>query len=175
MTIGLKLLTRVALFSALVYVFMWLTSSLPNVNLVLFIVFSAGFVWGAAAGALVGIIGMGLSTVFNPYGPAQFYVMLAQVFGAALSGVVGAGFRRLGWQEMGRTRLAAILIGAAAVCTALYFIPVNLVDAWLIGPFLPRLATGFLWSLLSLGSNILIFPLLFVVTRRLYSKECGVS
>ena len=77
------LVARIALFSALVYVLSWGTSYLPNVNFIFFIVFSAGFLWGAVPGILVGLIGMGLWTAFNPYGPAPAPIMMAQVIGAA--------------------------------------------------------------------------------------------
>ena len=90
-----SLIARVAVSAALVYVLSWGTSYLPNVNLIFFIVFSAGFLWGAGPGALVGAIGMGLWTAFNPFGPAAAPVMLAQVAGAALSAGVGAAYRRI--------------------------------------------------------------------------------
>jgi len=173
MTRGLKLLTRVALFSALVYVFTWLTASLPNISLTLFIIFMAGFVWGSVAGSLVGIIGMGLSSAFNPYGPAHLYVMLAQMIGAALSGVVGGAFASGGWRQTGRKKLTLSLALIGGGCTILYFLPVNVIDAWLIGPFWARLTGGSLWSLVSVGSNVLIFPLLFGVARHLYVRENG--
>jgi hypothetical protein len=171
MTSGLRLLARIALFSALVYVLSWATSYLPNVSLAFFVIFSAGFLWGCVPGLLVGIIGMGIFTTFNPYGPAHPYLMAAQMIGAGLSGLVGATFVRIGWPGYRSWLLYVVLALAGAVCTVLYYIPVNLVDAWLIGPFWPRLVTAWLWTLISLGSNIFIFPLLFGVTRYLYDWE----
>ena len=82
-------ITRIALFSALIYVLSWGTFYLPNVSLVFFIVFIAGYMWGLGSGILIGAIGMGLWTFFNPYGPAQIPIMAAQIVGAAFSGVVG--------------------------------------------------------------------------------------
>ena len=168
---GLRLFTRIALFSALVYVFSWATSYLPNVNLVFFIVFSTGFLWGALPGALVGIIGMGIFTAFNPYGPAHPYLMAAQMIGAGLSGPVGAGFSKTAWSGHDRWLSVGLLALTGGVCTVLYYIPVNLVDAWLIGPFWPRFVTAWGWTLISLGANVVIFPLLFGVTRYLYAWE----
>jgi hypothetical protein len=170
---GPRLLTRIGLFSALVYVLSWGTTFLPNVNLIFFVVFTAGMLWGLVPGILVGVVGMGLWTTFNPFGPALLPIMLAQVLGAAASGTVGALFAR--HQLVGKSGavLLASLLTAATLCTALFFIPLSLVDAWLFQPFWPRFVGGLLWALISLGSNLLIFPLLFPAARHLYLKECA--
>lgn len=165
------LVARIALFSALVYVLSWGTSYLPNVNFIFFIVFSAGFLWGAVPGSLVGLIGMGLWTVFNPYGPAPAPIMMAQVIGAAGSGLVGAVFRRSNWQRGQAPALAGRLILSAFLCTVIFYLPVNMVDALLFQPFWPRFVGGALWAAISLGFNVLIFPLLFQATKRLYVRE----
>jgi uncharacterized membrane protein len=91
--IRLRLITRIALFSALIYVLSWGTSYFPNLNFIFFIVFVAGFLWGVVPGMLVGLIGMGLWTAFNPYGMAVPPIMLAQMLGASAGGVVGAWLR----------------------------------------------------------------------------------
>jgi len=165
------LVARIALFSALVYVLSWGTSYLPNVNFIFFIVFSAGFLWGAVPGILVGLIGMGLWTAFNPYGPAPAPIMMAQVIGAAGSGLVGAVFRRSNWQRSQAPALAGRLILSAFLCTVFFYLPVNMVDAMLFQPFWPRFVGGALWAAISLGFNVLIFPLLFRAARRLYVRE----
>lgn len=171
MTMPPRLIARIALFSALMYVLSWGTSYLPNVSLIFFLVFTAGFVWGAAAGALTGLIGMGLWTTLNPYGPAGLPVMIAQVLGASGGGPIGAVFSRLRWQDQSTARLIPWLTLAAIACTLVYYLPVNLVDAWLYQPFWPRFTVGLLWMLISIGFNVLIFPLLFGVVRFLYRRE----
>jgi len=165
------LVTRIALFSALVYVLSYGTSFLPNINLVFFIVFSAGFLWGAIPGILVGMVGMGLWTMFNPFGPAALPIMIAQVVGAALSGVVGAVFRKSNWEHMSSSKRTIKLIFSAILCTVLFYIPVNTVDAWMWGPFEQRFIGGALWALISVGSNVVIFPVLFYITLKLYERE----
>ena len=165
------LVTRIALFSALVYVLSYGTSFFPNINLVFFIVFSAGFLWGMIPGMLVGIVGMGLWTMFNPFGPAALPIMLAQVGGAGLSGVVGAIFRKSNWKDVSSISRIIKLIIASIICTVLFYIPVNIVDAWLWGPFEQRFIGGALWALISVGSNVVIFPLLFYITLKLYERE----
>ena len=168
---SLRLLTRVALFSALIYVLALATAFLPNVKLIFFLVFTAGFLWGALAGMLVGTVGMALWTIFNPYGPAGIPVMIAQIAGASLGGLVGYLFARSGWKKMPR----AVLIGSLAVmalgCTLLFYLPVTLVDAWIYQPFWPRFLTGLPWVGISAISNMIVFPLLFPAAKFLYVRE----
>jgi len=166
-----RLLTRVALFSALIYVLSWATVYLPNMKIIFFIVFSAGFLWGAAAGWLVGTIGMGLWTFFNPFGPAGLPVAIAQIFGAGLCGPIGAILRTFRWSRLSSLNLNALLVAAGAVCTLLYFVPVNTIDAWVYQPFWPRFFSALPWTAISLVSNMVVFPLLFPVTRFLYERE----
>jgi uncharacterized membrane protein len=166
-----RLITRIALFSALVYVISWATSFLPNVSLAFFVAFAAGFLWGAAPGILVGGVGMWLWTTFNPYGPAALPVSIAQVSGLALSGLIGAAVRRL-WQPDNPTRRwLALMLGSALVCTAIYFVLVSVVDAWVFQPFWPRFIAGLVSSLPALAANLLIFTLLFPVLRQIYERE----
>jgi uncharacterized membrane protein len=106
--IRLRLITRIALFSALIYVLSWGTSYFPNLNFIFFIVFVAGFLWGVVPGMLVGLIGMGLWTAFNPYGMAVPPIMLAQMLGASAGGVVGAWLRCTDWQRWSSARRIVI-------------------------------------------------------------------
>ncbi len=161
---------RIALFAALVYVLSWGTSYLPNVNFIFFIVFSSGFLWGIGSGMLVGAVGMGLWTLLNPYGPAALPVMIAQVIGAAGSGLVGGLFRRGNWHLKGPRARATALVLAATACTVVFYLPVNTVDAWVFGPFVARFIGGLIWALISLAANVAIFPLLFGATRYLYDR-----
>ncbi len=168
-----RLLTRIALFAALCYVTSLATLALPNVKLLFFVVFAAGFLWGIVPGMLVGIIGVGLWTFFNPFGPAGLPISLAQMGGGALCGLVGALFFYLPWEKMSRLVLSLLLIAASLTVTLLFFVPVNLLDAWLFGPFWPRFWMSMSWSLFSIGANALIFPLLFPAVKLLYERECS--
>jgi uncharacterized membrane protein len=167
----LRLIARTALFSALIYVLSWATVSLPNVNLVFFVIFAAGFLWGGVVGAAVGIVGMGLWTTFNPYGPALPPIIVAQLIGASASGLIGAWFHRSYHPGGHRWALAGKLAMAAVACTVLYYLPVNAADAWLFRPFWPRFLTGLGWVGISLVSNIIVFPLLFRAVEYLYARE----
>ncbi len=169
------LLARIALFAALIYVLSWGTSYLPNINFMFIIVFAAGFLWGMIPGILVGMIGMGLWTIFNPFGPAPVPIMLAQVLGAGGGGIVGAVFSRMNWQQWKTWRVTVYLLGAAFLCTTFFYLPVNLVDAWVFGPFRERFIGGMVWSVISLGFNFIIFPLLFKAVRYLHDRESMLS
>jgi hypothetical protein len=171
MKMGPRLAARIALFSALIYVLSWGTAYLPNVSFIFFIVFSAGFLWGALPGLLVGAIGMGLWTLFNPYGPAPVPIVLVQIAGAAGSGLIGALFRVHNWEHRNRWQLVLQLMLAAGGCTFVFYLPVNAVDALLFQPFWPRFLTGAVWGVVSLGFNLVIFPLLFPAARYLYLRE----
>lgn len=170
MIAGPRLVARVAIFAALIYVLNWATAYLPNIKLIFFIIFSAGFLWGAMAGLLVGLVGMAFWTLFNPYGPVGPPIMIAQVCGAAAGGLIGAGFRTAIRRTDGvmRTLLLAL---AALLCTLLYYVPVTVVDAWVYQPFWPRLIVGLPWVAIAAVSNIIIFTLLFGATRYLYERE----
>ena len=60
-----RLIARIALFAAIVYVFSWMLAMLPNVKVTFFIIFTAGFVWGLVPGMLVGAVGTGLWSLFT--------------------------------------------------------------------------------------------------------------
>jgi hypothetical protein len=169
----IRLLTRIALFAALCYVTSLATLALPNVKLLFFVVFSAGFLWGIGPGILVGLFGIGLWTFFNPFGPAGLPMSIVQMIGGAVCGIVGALFFYLPWEKMSRLMLSVSLILASLVVTLLFFVPVNLLDAWLFGPFWPRFWMGMSWSVFSIAANALIFPLLFRAVRLLYERECS--
>jgi len=167
----LRLISRIALFSALVYVLACATAFMPNVSLMFFVVFAAGFLWGFVPGSLVGLVGMGLFSTFNPFGPATAPVTLAQMIGAAPSGLIGAAFGRSHWQQAGS---AARILGLGLLgigCAVLYFVPVSAADALVFGPFWPRFLGGFSFSLIAIVSNAVIFPLLFLPLARLYQRE----
>jgi len=166
-----RLIARIALFSALVYVLSWAMAYLPNIGLMFFVVFTAGYVWGATAGALVGLVGEGLFTTFNPYGPVAFPIALSQVLGAVLCGLIGSLARRMGLGSAGRFRVVSILALLGISCSIAFFAPVSIADAWLWQPFWPRLIGGLPWIAWSLVANAIIFPLLFPVTLRLYRRE----
>jgi len=165
-----RLIARIALFSALIYVLSWSTALLPNVNFAFLIAFAAGYLWGAVPGILVGSVGMWLWTSFNPFGPAALPIAVVQVIGLAACGLIGFLSRRLiDDSRIGRARWALLL--AALLCTLAFYLPVSLVDAWLFQPFWPRLITGLSFMGISLVANLILFPLSLAVILRIRKRE----
>lgn len=171
MTRRVRLIARIALFSALIYVLSWVTSSLPNVNAAFLIAFSAGYIWGAWPGIAVGAVGMWLWTSFNPLGPAAPPIAGAQIIGLAACGLVGRLFRPLMSLHQPMAGRNAFLLLAAAACTLIYYLPVSVVDAWVFQPFWPRLIGSLGFAGISLIANLIIFPLLFGAVRRICERE----
>ncbi len=167
----LRLIPRIGLFAALIYVMSWATAMLPNVNLIFYIVFVAGFMWGALPGMLVGAFGMGLSTFFSPFGPAALPIMITQIVGASMSGLFGSIYFSMYGNEISSMKLYLIIPLFSIICTLAFFIPVNVVDAWLFQPFWERLYMSSLFSLISIGSNLVLFTLLFPSMISFFEKE----
>lgn len=170
MNLTTRLIARIALFSALIYVLSWSTALLPNVNLAFLIAFVAGYLWGAWPGIAVGGVGMWLWTSFNPYGPAALPIAVVQVAGLAACGLIGFLCRRL-ISNSGDARARWALILAAVFCTLAFYLPVSLVDAWLFGPFWPRLLTGLSFMGISLVANLILFPLSLALIVRIRKRE----
>jgi uncharacterized membrane protein len=170
MRLTTRSIARIALFSALIYVLSWSTASLPNVNFAFIIAYAAGNLWGAGPGILVGGVGMWLWTSFNPYGPAPLPIAMVQVAGLAACGLIGFLSRRLLGDNSGfRARWALIMGGL--LCTLAFYLPVGLVDAWMFGPFWPRLITGLPFMGFSLVANLILFPLSLTVLMQIRKRE----
>lgn len=171
MTLPLRLITRIGLFSALYYVLSLAFAAVPNVNPGFFVVFSAGFLWGPTPGLLVGAIGMGAWTIFNPFGPALPPISAAQIVGMSLVGLFGWLFSLGSWKQWSLPVRILLLAIAGMVSAILFFLPVNIMDAVMFQPFWPRFIAGALMAQLALYSNAIAFPILFVVIARLYDRE----
>lgn len=154
-----------AIFAALCYITMLPLIGFYNVFLTLFICFTAGLLLGAGWGFLTGVIGMFICSYFNPLGAALPPIMLAQMIGAGFSGWLGsvAGNRLLGIRS---AVLQYVLMGVLGFFSALvYHLLVDLVDAWLWGPFWVRFQLGLLSSLMTIVSNTIIFVVLYPVLK----------
>lgn len=171
MTLTPRLITRIGLFAALFYVLSLSFVALPNVNPGFFVIFSAGFLWGPVPGILVGAVGMGAWTMFNPFGPALPPISAAQVIGMSQVGLFGWLVSLLKWKQWSPLTCVLLLAIAGMVSAILFFLPVNMMDAILFKPFWPRFIAGATMSLLALLTNAILFPILFVVTARLYDRE----
>jgi uncharacterized membrane protein len=154
-----------AIFAALCYVTMLPLVGFYNVFLTLFICFTAGVLLGAGWGFLTGVIGMFLCSYFNPLGAALPPIMLAQMIGAGVSGLLGGVVgKRIPTGDYSFAHFA--LMGAMGFVTALmYHLIVDVVDAWLWRPFWVRLQLGLISSLVTIVSNVVIFIVLLPILK----------
>jgi uncharacterized membrane protein len=167
----LKIITRVAIFAALVFIFSYFTVILANVNLAFFIVFSAGMLWGIWPGVAVGVIGFFFWSNFNPYGPAPLPILLSQLIGLSFSALIGFTARKLMTSQARNIRIIIVMIISGILCGLIYQLSVSVVDAWVFQPFWPRLISGLFFSLITIISNGIIFPVLYPVLAFIYARE----
>ncbi len=167
----LLIIARVAVFAALVFIFSYFSVFLQNVNPGFFLVFAAGFAWGIMPGIGVGIIGFFLWSNFNPYGPAPFPILISQMVGITFSALIGTSARH--WLFLKTASFTSIVFLALAgfLCGLFYHIVVDVVDAWVYQPFWPRLIAGLTFSLITMVSNAIIFPILKPVLVFLVERD----
>lgn len=154
----IKKIVRVGFLAALIYVLSLATVYFQNVKLTFFIVFSAGLVWGAPTGMASGALGTALWSFFNPFGPVHLPIFMAQVGGMSLIGLLGPLFRFSLTQKV--VLRTGIFMVAGLLATLAYYLPVNIVDAWINQPFWPWFVSGLVWTGISAASNLIIFAAL---------------
>jgi hypothetical protein len=171
MSTRVKILARVAVFAALVFVFSYFSVWLYNVNLAFFIVFSAGCLWGLWPGIGTGVIGFFLWSNFNPFGPAPFPLLISQLIGISFSAVLGVALSGF-IHARGRGAQRMLILSACGLASGFgYHLIVDVVDALLYQPFWPRLIGGLVFSLITIVSNCIIFPLFYPALDFLRERE----
>ncbi|MEM2155094.1 MAG: ECF transporter S component [Candidatus Jordarchaeales archaeon] len=72
-------------------------SPLPNVEIITFCAFVAGFLFGSRVGGMVGALSMFLFSAISPYGSGLGYpfLLLTQVVGMSIAGLVGGSLRKV--------------------------------------------------------------------------------
>lgn len=171
MNSGLKIITRVAVFAALVFIFSYLAVFLYNVNPAFFIVFTSGFLWGTWPGIGVGVIGFFLWSNFNPIGPAPAPLLISQLIGISFSALIGRLASKIFTPNSYTFKSTIVMIMSGLLAGLLYHIIVDIVDAWLYQPFWPRLIGGIVFSLITIISNCIIFPMFYPALVFMYRKE----
>ncbi|MDD4051357.1 MAG: hypothetical protein PHR28_05595 [candidate division Zixibacteria bacterium] len=165
-----KFAARVALFSALAYVAALVSVYIPNVSLSFVVIFTAGTLFGFKTGLAVGGLGEFLWTVFNPLGMAPVPTTCAQV--AAMMLIGGSGVLAAGRSYSIRTSpLGFAAYALFGLMTGLIFqIIVNGVDTLLYGRSWKYFAAGLVFSLATIISNAVLFPLFYPVVVRLTAR-----
>ncbi len=171
MNSSLRIIARVAVFAALVFIFSYLSVFLSNVNPAFFIVFAAGFLWGIWPGIGVGVIGFFLWSNFNPMGPAPAPLLISQLIGISFSALIGVLASQTLTPESRNIKSALIMVLSGLLTGLFYHMIVDVVDAWLYQPFWPRLIGGTVFSLITIISNCIIFPMFYPALVYLYHRE----
>ena len=157
---------RIGVWSAAVVAIGYLPH-IPNVEGVSLTIALAGAVLGWKAGLMVGVIGEGLYSLFNPWGPPGPFLLVSQIIGMATVGAT-AGFvqkifpgnkftHKLGWAVTGF--LVTLWFDSV---TTLSFPLASGMDSKAIAVIL---AQQFIFSLLHLLSNALLFGIVLVPLR----------
>ncbi|MBD3380656.1 MAG: ECF transporter S component [candidate division Zixibacteria bacterium] len=152
-----------ALLAGLAYVSNFMMLVIPNVSLAFFVVFLAGYSLGLGWGLITGSISFFLISYFSPFGMALFPLLGVQIICGAICGAFGS----IAYKAY-RVRLKdpiTYLIYAlwGGVVTTIYMGGVSVADAYLFGPFKERLTISLGFSILTIVSNLIIFPLLVPV------------
>ncbi|RKX18289.1 MAG: hypothetical protein DRP51_09415 [Candidatus Zixiibacteriota bacterium] len=171
MSYNLRIITRVAVFASLVFIFSYFSVFLYNINLGFFVIFASGFLWGLWPGVGVGLVGYFLWSNFNPFGPVPFPLLLSQLVGVSLIALVGMIASRIFKPEMWNRKGLIILAISGFFSGLFYHLPVDIVDALLYQPFWPRLIGGLIFSLITIVSCGIIFPMFYPALAFLYKKE----
>lgn len=171
MSVDGKFSARVALFSALAYVFALASVYIPNVSLSFIAVFASGALFGLRAGLIVGALGQFLWSLFNPYGMALPPTAIAQIIAMMLVGALGASLFRSPVLHKTTPRGFWIFGGMGLAAGLIFQIILNGVDAWIYGPFWQRLYAGLAFSIATVVSNGLIFPACYPLVVKLAVRE----
>lgn len=168
---SLRIITRVGVFASLVFIFSYFSVFLYNINLGFFVIFLSGFLWGPGPGVGVGLVGFFLWSNFNPFGPVPFPLFLSQLAGVSMIAFIGVIVSRLFKPVIWNRKSMIILTASGFLSGLFYHIPVDIVDALLYQPFWPRLIGGAIFSLITIVSCSIIFPLFYPALALMYKKE----
>jgi len=155
-----KSLVFTALFAGLAYVSNFLMLIIPNVSLAFFVVFMAGYFLGFRWGAVSGGLTFFLISYFNPYGMAMLPLIIVQILGGAIVGLCGAAAYRIFQIRIKDWRTYPLYSLWGIIASSIYMGLISLADAVLFGPFKERILISLGFSILTIVSNLIIFPVL---------------
>ncbi len=111
--VSARTITLLALWTAATVALGYALATVPNVELVTASIFLAGYLFGPAAGVLVGLSAEFLYSLTSPYGLAAPPLLVAQLLGMAFAGFVGGwlGNAVNAWHRGLRLHLVFGLVG----------------------------------------------------------------
>ena len=141
--------------------------SIPNVEFLSFVVFSSGFLLGAAEGLLVGtFVSLIYFTLITPYGLPPPPILAAQIFSMGLIGFSGGLAYRLTSASSSRgpsSRPILFVLTAGTfglALTLIYDLLTNLGVAVVVGQLWPVMASAVPFAVVHVVSNTVIFSVL---------------
>lgn len=170
--------SAIAIFASMAIASAYAFSMIPNIELMSFMVFVAGYIYGSYTGTLVGLIAMGIYAMWNPWGGPVPPIFAAQVGCMALIGAVGGIANKfLNTPNSNSEKM----LGAAAlggVLTIIYDLVTNYAYAISFGlaqQFILVLIAGAWFSLIHVISNTLIFGMLLAPVSRMLKDALGLN
>jgi len=137
--------------------------------------FAVGYAFGASWGAFVGAAGEALYATINPFGPPIVPVWVAQIVSMAVVGLAGGWIgglhHRLNWSQW---PARALIVAAGIGVTLIFDLLTNMALAVAIGPFWPVMVAGIPFAAVHVGSNALLFLLVFPILRRWFLRSTSV-
>ncbi len=165
-----------AMFVALMVASGWALALVPNVELVTALACVAGATLGPRLGALIGASGMFIFSATNPVGSGLAFplLLIAQVIGMALMGLLGGLFVRWPVKRLeragGRLLLALAGLTGTVIYDGLTSISFPLLSGAGTAEIISVLVAGLAFTLLHQVSNVLIF---YLVVPRLIGISRG--
>jgi ECF transporter, substrate-specific component len=155
-----KSLVFTALFAGLAYISNFFVLIIPNVSPAFFVIFMAGYFLGFRWGAVTGSLSFFFISYFNPYGMAMLPLLAAQILGGTIVGLCGALAFYIFPIKLKDWRTYPLYALWGIISSSIYMGLVSLADAVLFGPFQERLLISLGFSMLTIVSNLIIFPVL---------------
>ncbi len=160
-----KYLVLAALFAGLAYVANFLFLFLPNISPAFIIIFMAGYILGFAWGAASGATGFFLIAYLNPYGLSLLPLLVIQVIGGIIIALCGASAKKITPIRLNQWFGYTIYAFWGFAVSSIYMGFLSITDAFLFGPFVERFLISIGFSIVTIVSNLIIFPILMPLIK----------
>ena len=170
-------ISMIAILSATSISIAFVRSFLPNIEVTSLITFTSGFVFGSRIGGLIGGFTEGVSSIFNPLGPAPMPIFVGQVGCMLLIGVVGGVIGRFSDKtEMGNLNRSLMMGAAGLYLTVIYDLVTNLGFAFSFGlTYEEALIYGLPFMIIHVFTNTLFFSTVSPVLSRYMLKTISIE
>jgi hypothetical protein len=162
----------IAILSATAISIAFVRSWAPNIEATSLITFTSGYVLGTRIGGLIGAFTEGVSSLFNPLGPAPMPIFVGQVGCMMLIGAVGGVIGRFSDRTETNSLNKSLMMGAAGLyLTIIYDLVTNLGFALSFGTsYEIALIAGLAFMIIHVSTNTLFFGAVGPVLSRYMLK-----